>query len=838
MFSLSALAGSTTFAGAAHAVRRWLSSGLSADLFTTGAAQIVIRLSRLATTVTLARLLSPEHVGQAALVLTVYEIIALLTRNGISAKVVQASEDQVGVVAETALSLTWFVCAGLTIVQMALAVPIALVFGNETLALPFALMGLIYLATPLSSIQGAFLQREGRVRRVVIAGAVQVIADNILTALFAIAGFGMWAIVLPKILVAPIWVIFLRYGHPWRSARPFWRGPHLAGAADILRFGRSVVGVELMTTLQANIDYIVVGWVLGSQALGLYYFAFNAGAGITLGIVNAFGIAVFPHLCAARGDADELRRRYRHTLKMLAAISLPIILAQVVLAPVYVPLVFGDKWQAAIPVLMIVCLSVLPRPFASATSQLLKAVGRPDIELRWQLALTVALVLAVLAAVHAGILAVALAVFVTQVVALTAFVLIAPRSVLPPGTGEVAPNDDRFEVVTDEKELGALRSGWEELWRKVPGARVSQGYDWCETGALTIAKPRGDRLWVVVERGTDGLNLVWPLVLSNRRGHLVAKALGSDSTDYDALLVAPDVASAEAVRALHHFVRTMCPADIVEIGFSDETSPRAQVVVADGAWRRSHPIETSGRRCSVYGTAEAQMRALSSKLRNELGRRRRQLAARGAFETGFVSDPATARAAIDWALARKIDWLARRHETNDYLRSPSYGAFLKTMVDRDGACGQLAVMAATLDGRFVAVKIGTVDAARFEGFVTVFDPDLSALAPSCQLLADCLAWCAETGRDYDFRIGNESYKRSWATDEHVVCRWEIANSRRGMAVLAACELTHRLVVMRDRLRQAVPVGLRQRLRAVLAGRPRRTAVVDVPVDHPVFATAE
>lgn len=434
-------------------LRRLFANGLNADLLAMGSAQVAVRVSRLVTTVVLARLLAPEDVGLAAAVLTVYELVALITRNGISAKVVQASEATVAEVAETAHTLTWYVCGGLMLVQMAIALPVALAYGHPEIAVPIALMGVIYLATPLSSIQGAFIQREGRVRRFAAASAVQVTADNVLSAGLALSGFGLWAIILPKLLVAPIWVVFLRYGHAWRSRHPF--GRHLTGGRDILRFGRSVVGVELMTTLQANLDNLLVGWFLGPAALGLYFFAFNAGLGITLGFITAFGMAVFPHLCAAQGDAAELARRYRHALRTLALVVVPIILLQVSLAPVYVPIVFGPQWEQAIPVLMIICLSALPRPFASATSQLLKAAGRPDIELRWQTAITGAFVVAVLAAVPFGIVAVALAVLGVQLVGLTAFCLTAPRQVLATRPAATAPAPERSAPVDASSRTGS-----------------------------------------------------------------------------------------------------------------------------------------------------------------------------------------------------------------------------------------------------------------------------------------------------------------------------------------------------------------------------------------------
>ncbi len=392
-----------------------------------GGAQIAVRLSRLATTVILARQLGAADYGLAAVVLTIYELVALFTRNGISAKVVQAGAAELAAVAETAYWLTWMVCGALLLIQLLIAAPIAWLYHDPRLALPVALMGLIYLATPLCNIQCALLQREGRLGRIAAAGALQVTADNALTALFAACGLGMWAIILPKLLVAPIWVVMTRFGHPWRPARRLPGAGALRGWQDIARFSRHVVGVELTTTLQANIDNLIVGSLLGVQALGTYYFAFNAGLGISLGLVQAFGVAVFPHLCEVRHDRAALTARFDGSLRTLGLIVVPVVLLQVALAPLYVPLVFGAKWHAAVPALMLICLSALPRPFATTCSQLLKAVGRPDIELRWQVGLTLVLVPALLIGTAFGVTGVAAAVLCVQMCVLTAYCLVAPR---------------------------------------------------------------------------------------------------------------------------------------------------------------------------------------------------------------------------------------------------------------------------------------------------------------------------------------------------------------------------------------------------------------------------
>lgn len=388
------------------------STRFRANLSALALAQIAIRISRVGTVLVLTQNLSPKDFGSAAIVMTIYELVALFTRNGIAAKVVQADVHEVASIAQTAYWLTWIVCLGLLLAQAAISIPLAWAFHDMNLALPIASMGLIYLATPLCNIQCALMQREGRVARIALAGGVQVVTDNLLCAIFAVCGMGLWAIVLPKLLVAPIWVLFTRYGHSWRSRG----GLSLAGWRPIASFSRYILGVELVTTLQANVDTLLVGYFLGPELLGLYYFAFNAGLGITLGIITSFSSAVFPQLCAARANRKQLSDCFRLCQRSLAVAVVPLVLLQSMLAPLYVPLLFGETWRPAVPVLVIICLSALSRPFASATSQLLRAVGQPEIDLVWQAAMTVTMVAAMLIGVQFGITGVAAAVMMTQLI--------------------------------------------------------------------------------------------------------------------------------------------------------------------------------------------------------------------------------------------------------------------------------------------------------------------------------------------------------------------------------------------------------------------------------------
>ena len=387
-------------------------------------AQIGIRASRLLTVIVLTRMLTPADYGAAAIIMTTNELIVLFTRNGLDAAVVRAAPEEAEDLARSASWLFWMVCVALAFIQASLAIPVAMVFGNPELALPIALMGLINLLLPLCNMQAAMLQRESKVGRIARASAAQFMADNALSAIFALCGLGFWSIILPKLITAPIYVAMIRRASGWRVQDGFttrhWR--------QLAQFSRHIIGLELLATVQGTVDNLLVGYFLGVEALGLYYFAFNAGLGILIGLLNSFAVAVYPHLCAVLGDREQLGRRFRQTLRLLGTIVVPLVLLQAALAPLYVPVVFGEKWRAAIPVLMLVSLSALARPFGSATAQLLRAVGRPDVDLRWQMMITSVLIACLLVAVQFNVVAVAAAVLVAQTVMLTLYSLRAPTA--------------------------------------------------------------------------------------------------------------------------------------------------------------------------------------------------------------------------------------------------------------------------------------------------------------------------------------------------------------------------------------------------------------------------
>lgn len=408
-------------------VKDKLSSQFIRNLGWLSIAEMIIRVSRLVTTVTLARFLSPYDYGLAAVVLSTNEFVQVFTRSGIGAKLIQVNEDRLESLATAAYWLNWLICGSLFIIQCLVALPIAWLYHDPKIALPICTIALVYCIIPIAYVQETLIHRENQMKTAAIVSSVQVSIDNVLTATLALSGFGMWAIVLPKVLVAPLWAIMICRSHSWRPGKfstKHWR--------ELYLFGRSVLGIELLKTLRNNLDYLLVGALIGVKELGIYYFAFNAGLGISLSFINAINLSLYPHLCAARLNWEQFKQRYFSSFNTITFVIVPIVLLQSFLAPFYVPIVFGQKWVVAVPVLVLICLSAISRPFADSASNLLLAVDKPNLDLAASGLFTVIFAASLLIGANWGVIGIAASVLISHAVFQSLFTIWTTKHVFRP----------------------------------------------------------------------------------------------------------------------------------------------------------------------------------------------------------------------------------------------------------------------------------------------------------------------------------------------------------------------------------------------------------------------
>ncbi len=335
-----------------------------------GSAELASRIVRLFATIVIARQLAPAIVGEAALALTVFEILRVLERTGTGQKIIAVEGDRLDAACNTANRVCWVWTIGLALMQLGGAVVLVRVFHRPVAGGILALLSVVYLFMAAGHVQFHLALREGKNGALARISGTQAIADHILTAVLLLIWPNPWSLALPKLLTAPLWMIMVRRARPWFSNPD----AGLIPVAEMLRYSLSILASEMMMALRSQGDNLIIAATLGTTALGTYYFAFNAGLGIVGSLIGAYGQVVFPMLCAAPRGALRIAA-LRKVILLGAAAFGPVILLQSLAAPFYVPIIFGGKWGFAAPLIATLCLAGVPLLISAIISDWLRAQG-------------------------------------------------------------------------------------------------------------------------------------------------------------------------------------------------------------------------------------------------------------------------------------------------------------------------------------------------------------------------------------------------------------------------------------------------------------------------------
>ncbi len=336
-------------------------------------AEAATRVVRLAALLVVARAVAPETIGAAALALSLFELVRVLANAGIGQRLIVADDNALPALCRTAYRLFWLVCLATATVQLIVAAILALVFGMAEPAAMLAVLSLVYIAMPPGLVQIFLTMRANRMGACARIAATQNMTDSAMTLALVLIWPSAWAIVLPKLLAAPVWTVLARRSTVWQPATV---AP--APLREFALFGPAILGTEILNALRMHGDKLVIGALLGTEMLGLYFFAFNAGLGITQSFIAACNIVVFPHLAKA-GQAGGLRE-YRKAFATGLVMLTPVVAAQALLAPIYVPVVFGANWTDAAPLVALLSCAALPLFAGSLVGAKMRVAGRPQAE--------------------------------------------------------------------------------------------------------------------------------------------------------------------------------------------------------------------------------------------------------------------------------------------------------------------------------------------------------------------------------------------------------------------------------------------------------------------------
>ena len=302
-------------------------------------AEVAVQILRFGGMIVLARELRPDDFGVFRVLLVISAFAMLVNESGIPDALIQRK-----IVTDDHHNTAWWasiaLAASSAMALYAIAPLIAHAMGMAALT-----SGVRLLCIPIL-LEGTAVTANARLRRSLRFGALAA-ADVVGEGAFLAVALGMLWNGMPRwSLAAGLGARFVAHATVVWAADPRLPSgaPQLQSARDLARFSSSVLGGRIIYVLSSNMDFLLVGRLLGSTALGFYSMAWDLLRFIPDRLYKVAGRVTLPAFCRLQDDDVQLARAYREFFGYLARIVIPLVACASIAAPELIGFIYGPKW--------------------------------------------------------------------------------------------------------------------------------------------------------------------------------------------------------------------------------------------------------------------------------------------------------------------------------------------------------------------------------------------------------------------------------------------------------------------------------------------------------------
>lgn len=328
---------------------------------------------RIVSALVLSRLLFPSDYGLFGIVAYAASLGVFLGDLGLSAALVRQAHEPTR---DETFTIFWCHQA-LTAVIVAIVCALApqltegYALGEGAVPMVWALALGLFLPS-LRVIPLMALERRLAFPLIARAELVENVAQVATTLALAAAGLGAWALAMGSLVRGAVGLVCIWWASPWRPRGTF----RVEVLRRLLGFGLAFQLPPLVAAVVAGWVPLVVGHVLGKDAVGLVNWAWAlASTPMMLSVV--LNRVAFPAYCRLQDDPVGFAQYLRTSLRRLATVLLVTLPVAVLGMPVLVPLFFGQRWSAAVPLVQWFSLECLLVVLTGLLATAQNAGGRP-----------------------------------------------------------------------------------------------------------------------------------------------------------------------------------------------------------------------------------------------------------------------------------------------------------------------------------------------------------------------------------------------------------------------------------------------------------------------------
>jgi len=366
-----------------------------------------------ATTLILARLLSPKHFGLVGMMTVFFALAQSLMDSGFKQALIQAKEPS-KLQFDTVFWVNFMLGIILYGCLFLLAPLFASFYDQPELTSLVRWAAFILPLNALQIVQSARLSRDLNFKLQTQITIPAVFVSGVISVVMAYLNWGVWSLIGKMIVFAAVTsAIYWIKG----KYQPFFKFSWVA-IKPLFHFGYKLTLAGLLNTLFNNLYFAIIGKLFSIETLGYYTQAKKIADIPAQNSATILQKVTFPYLARIRYEQEKLVYRFRIILQMAVLLAAPVMFFIANNSKEIVVWLFGTHWAQAGPMLEILAFIGLLHPIHAINLNMLKVLGRTDLYLKLEVYKKVLVAIAILLAMRFGVQGLLIAQLCTSIIAL------------------------------------------------------------------------------------------------------------------------------------------------------------------------------------------------------------------------------------------------------------------------------------------------------------------------------------------------------------------------------------------------------------------------------------
>jgi O-antigen/teichoic acid export membrane protein len=342
--------------------------------------QILTRAANFVIGIVLARLLSPTEFGLVGMISVFIAFSQIFIDGGLSSALIREKNPE-----EKDFSTVFIINLGMSIlfyfILFFLSQPIADFYGQPILRSFLRIIALTLIISSFGSIHNTLLTIRVDFKTQSVISVVTAVVSGAIGIIYALRGYGVWALAAQSLSATIVCTLLLLLLVRWV--------PRTGFSADSFRrlfsYSSKLLTSNVIRVIYDNAYPIVIGKKFSAASLGQYSQACKYPGVANATITSALNRVAFPILSQIQDDDRRLIEVYEKYIELSCFVIFPVLLGLCGCARPFVHFLLTDKWLECVPLMQIICFSLLANCVTNINLNLLYVKGRSDLVLRLEI---------------------------------------------------------------------------------------------------------------------------------------------------------------------------------------------------------------------------------------------------------------------------------------------------------------------------------------------------------------------------------------------------------------------------------------------------------------------